>query len=85
MCIRDRYSDLAGAVLGLLPSDAGASSSAALLTVTDGLVNYLIELRQEARKNKQWAQADVIRNRLKDLGVLLEDGPQGTGWRLADG
>ena len=79
------YSDLAGAVLGLLPSDAGASSSATLLTVTDGLVNYLIELRQEARKNKQWAQADVIRNRLKGLGVLLEDGPQGTGWRLADG
>lgn len=78
------YSDLAGAVLGLLPSDAGASSSAALLAVTDGLVNYLIELRQEARKNKQWAQADAIRNRLKDLGVVLEDGAQGTGWRLAD-
>jgi cysteinyl-tRNA synthetase len=78
------YADLAGAVLGLLPDDAGAGSSAALLAVTDGLVHYLIELRQEARKNKQWAQADAIRNRLKDLGVALEDGAQGTGWRLAD-
>ncbi len=78
------YTDLAGAVLGLLPGNLGASNSAGLMTVTAGLVNYLIELRQEARKNKQWAQADAIRNRLKDLGVLLEDGAQGASWRLAD-
>ncbi len=37
----------------------------------------LIEARQAARKAKNWAEADRIRNKLKDMGILLEDTPQG--------
>ena len=46
-------------------------------------VEHLVEVRSELRKQKQWALADRIRDRLAELGVVLEDGPQGTTWRWA--
>ncbi len=42
----------------------------------------LIEKREEARKAKDWATADAIRVRLRAMGVILEDTPQGVRWRL---
>jgi cysteinyl-tRNA synthetase len=47
-----------------------------------GLVQLLIDLRAEARKAKNFALGDQIRQRLAQLGVTLEDRPGGTGWRL---
>jgi cysteinyl-tRNA synthetase len=47
-----------------------------------GLVQLFIDLRNEARKSKNFPLADQIRKRLGDLGVTLEDRPGGTGWRL---
>lgn len=44
------------------------------------LMNLLIELRANARKNKDFATADLIRNRLTELGITLEDRPTGTEW-----
>ena len=38
---------------------------------------------KEARKNKNWAQADRIRDELKAQGIVLEDTPQGVKWRRA--
>jgi cysteinyl-tRNA synthetase len=49
----------------------------------NGLMQLLIELRAEARKSKNFAQADLIRKRLTELGVTLEDRSGGTGWRRA--
>jgi cysteinyl-tRNA synthetase len=46
------------------------------------LMQLLIDLRAEARKGKNFALADQIRQRLGKLGVTLEDRPGGTGWRL---
>jgi cysteinyl-tRNA synthetase len=48
-----------------------------------GLVQFLIELRAEARKAKNFALGDQIRKRLAELGITLEDRPGGTGWRRA--
>jgi cysteinyl-tRNA synthetase len=45
------------------------------------LVELLIETRTALRKVKQFELADTIRKRLADLGITLEDGPQGTRWR----
>lgn len=44
------------------------------------LVNLLIEARADARKAKNFAAADKIRNSLADAGILLEDRPGGTQW-----
>lgn len=45
------------------------------------LIQLLIETREELRQAKQWQLADMVRQRLSDLGVALEDTPQGTVWK----
>jgi cysteinyl-tRNA synthetase len=67
-------------ILGMFehaPAKAESASDALL----DGLMQLLIELRADARKAKNFAQADLIRKRLTELGVTLEDRSGGTGWR----
>lgn len=46
-------------------------------SLVDPLMNLLIDLRRNAKKNKDFATADEIRNRLKELGITLEDRPGG--------
>ena len=75
---------LAG-LLGLLGRDAesflrGGRSSGGL---DDAAIEALIAQRNEARKNKDWAESDRIRDELKEKGIILEDGPEGTTWRRA--
>jgi len=41
----------------------------------------LIAERNEARKQKQWARSDQIRDQLKVMGVTIEDSKEGTKWR----
>lgn len=66
-------------VLGIrLPEPAAAGDGDALAA---GLMELVLELRQEARKNKDWATADRIRDALQALQVVLEDSPQGTRWQ----
>jgi cysteinyl-tRNA synthetase len=49
--------------------------------LVEGLINLIIEVRQESRKKKDWASADRIRDGLKKLGIILEDTPQGVRWK----
>ncbi len=44
-------------------------------------IEELINQRNAARDNKNWAEADNIRNRLAEMGIILEDSPTGTTWR----
>lgn len=67
-------------MLGLLYNDAeswfkGAASE------DDSEIEALIAKRAEAKKNKDWAAADAIRNELKERGIVLEDSPTGTTWK----
>jgi cysteinyl-tRNA synthetase len=62
-------------VLGLRLQEKKGSADA------DGFINLLIEVRSEVRKQKLWALSDQIRDRLKELGVMIEDGKEGTTWR----
>jgi cysteinyl-tRNA synthetase len=72
-------------VLGLDPLDPRWSSSGdeRLGQVTDGLVALALEQRQGARARKDFAAADAIRDQLKELGVQVEDTPQGPRWELS--
>ena len=49
----------------------------------DAEVEELIAKRTEARKNKNFAEADAIRDKLKEMGIILEDTPQGVKWSRA--
>ena len=49
----------------------------------DDEVEALIAARQAARKEKNWAEADRIRDELKAMGIVLEDTPQGVKWKKA--
>jgi cysteinyl-tRNA synthetase len=71
-----------GAILGLFERKPEAKPAASDALV-NGLMQLLIDLRQEARKSKNFAMSDTIRERLGKLGVTLEDRPGGTGWRLS--
>ena len=64
--------------MGLIHRDGLASDSKEL---QEGLVKLLIDVRQRARKQKDWATADYIRDELARLGVNLEDSPLGTRWK----
>ncbi len=62
-------------VLGLKLEEKQGSSE------QDAQVNALIAERNEARKQKQWARSDQIRDQLKEMGVTIEDSKDGTTWR----
>ena len=46
-------------------------------------VEALIQARQDARKEKNWAEADRIRDQLKDMGIIIMDSKQGVQWKKA--
>jgi len=62
-------------VFGLRLQEKQGSSDA------EAQVNALIAERNEARKQKQWALSDQLRDKLKELGVTIEDSKDGTKWR----
>ena len=46
------------------------------------LVQLLLEIREEARGKKDWATADVIRDRLGEIGIEIKDTPKGPKWNI---
>jgi cysteinyl-tRNA synthetase len=49
--------------------------------ILDARVEALISERRQARQSKNWARADEIREELANLGIVLEDGSEGTRWK----
>ncbi|HHY46203.1 MAG TPA: cysteine--tRNA ligase [Firmicutes bacterium] len=76
---RDTLWELGGllGIFGVEPRVPGEDSR-----LLGKLVEFLVELRGQARERKEWALADQIRDRLKELGIVLEDTPQGTRWKM---
>jgi len=53
-----------------------------LTGLLEEIIGVLIDVRNEMRKRKEWEIADSIREKLKNIGVILEDTPQGTKWTV---
>jgi cysteinyl-tRNA synthetase len=70
-----------GQILGLFRVGAAPTKTDGDEGLTDRLVKLLIQIRNDARKAKNFALADSVRNGLTEIGVTLEDRPEGTGWR----
>ena len=68
-------------LLGLLWQDPEAWFKGGVDEADDAEIEAKIKARAEAKKNKDWATADKIRNELKEQGIILEDGPNGTTWK----
>ena len=70
-----------GGLLGVFREPPGGGQVQQDDTLTEGLMQLLIDLRAEARDDKNFAMADTIRDRLIAMGVTLEDRSEGTLWR----
>jgi cysteinyl-tRNA synthetase len=70
---------LAGDVLGVLPAQLGGSEAPEL---SRKLIELLIETRRGLRQARAYELADSLRKGMADLGVQLQDGPEGTSWTL---
>jgi cysteinyl-tRNA synthetase len=70
-------------VLGLWPADfAVAGADGGLQRVVDEIVPALLEARQLARERKDFTESDRIRDALAAAGVVVEDTPDGSRWRI---
>jgi cysteinyl-tRNA synthetase len=83
MAARRILKETAGEILGILPQEGGQAVPAAAEETTAGLVDLVLEWRRQARAQRDWATADRLRQRLNELGVVVEDTPTGTRWRYA--
>lgn len=72
----DVFSEMAD-IIGILEEDDKSADDG----LVDNLMNLIIDIRQNARKNKDWATADKIRDELKNIGITLEDSPTGVRWK----
>jgi cysteinyl-tRNA synthetase len=61
-------------VLGLAQIDAAGGNE------LEAAMNIVIELRKNAREQKDWGTSDLIRDKLKDAGITVKDGAEGTSW-----
>jgi cysteinyl-tRNA synthetase len=64
-------------VMGLTDEMQGGGDTGNTL---DGLMQLIIEMRQDARVRKDWGTSDKIRDTLKELSIALKDSKEGTSW-----
>lgn len=73
--LKEKWFHLLFDVFGLKEDDASASNGP-----VDGLMQLIIELRQQARVNKDWPTSDKIRDVLQNLEIVIKDGKDETSW-----
>jgi len=76
--VKELIKALVDDVLGIWPEEKSGGNG----KLTKGLVELLIEIRKEARTNKDFALSDKVRDDLKELGVQLMDGKEGTTFEI---
>lgn len=78
--LKDLFQTIAADILGLrLGADASASAN---LKPYEGAVDLLLEIRANAKANKDWSTSDLIRDKLAALGFAVKDTKNGAEWTL---
>ena len=67
-------------IIGVLEKTAAPAAEESGDSKEAELVEMFIAMRQDARKNKNYALADELRNKLSEIGIVLQDTPQGVKW-----
>ena len=77
------YRTYGGNVLGIVPEKMGQHGvdDVEAYKMEEDLIKALIDTRNELRAAKQWEQADKIRDRLNELGIIIEDKKEKAAWR----
>ena len=75
------FATLGGGVLGIIPEALDDVQTDLRL---NEVMEILLELRANFRKNKDFESADLIRERLEDLGIVFKDSAEGTTWEMTD-
>ena len=78
-----------GGILGILNEppqayfDGKKEGALEQMELDQSQIEQMIQERMDARKSKDWARADQIRDSLEKMNIVLEDGPNGTTWKVA--
>ncbi len=72
---KDVFDSIGAGVLGISFETELAADG-----LSDSLMNLIVDIRARARKDKNWPLSDLIRDRLGELGIAIEDRPDGTTW-----
>ncbi len=75
------FSDLLFVIFGL--NDESASGADDHMVQLQGLMQLVIDMRQQARENKDWSTSDKIRDTLNAIHIDLKDGKEGTSWKIS--
>ena len=77
--LREVFDEILGKVLGIRLGGADANAD---LKPFEGAVDLLMEIRSNAKKNKDWSTSDLIRDKLAALGFNVKDTKNGVEWTL---
>jgi cysteinyl-tRNA synthetase len=89
-CLEDidkLYQELGGDILGIIEPKPKTLTTTFTFSwqvenkTTEDIMKVLIDTRNELRKTKQWQLSDFIRNKLSEIGIALDDKPDGTTWK----
>jgi cysteinyl-tRNA synthetase len=78
--LKTMFDDFIVNIFGLQDETATSENGASAL---EGVMNLVIDLRAQARTNKDWGTSDKIRDGLKTAGIQLKDAKEGTTWTTA--
>jgi len=75
--LKKTFDDFLFEILGLANESSSDNSN-----LVNELINFLLELREEARNRKDWSTSDRIRNRLLKMGIEVKDTKDGPIWKI---
>ena len=79
--LKDAFQGIIFDVLGLMEDEAVAGSNGG--GKLDQVMALLLDIRQQARADKDWTTSDKIRDALQEAGIVVKDGKEGASWGLA--